>query len=92
MEACRNALISAGMNREVINRMVGRIRAVFRWAVGRQTVPPETLTALEALRAAVRGRTAARESEPVRAVPEADLEATMPHLSPVVRAMVEVQI
>ncbi len=37
-----------------------------------------------------RGRTAARETKPVLTVPEEIVKATLPHLNPHVRAMVQV--
>lgn len=79
-------------SRTGINMAVQRIRHVFRWAVGRELVPPaiyQTLCALEPLR---RGRSAARETTRVEPVPDLLLNATCRYLSQPVRALVDLQL
>jgi integrase len=92
LEAVRNGMVAAGWARTNINRMVGRLRSVFRWAVSREMVPPQVITALEALPPLLAGRTKAAESEPVEPVAPADLAAALPHLPPGVRALVDFQL
>jgi len=50
-----------------------------------------TYEALRAVPGLKRGKTDAAESEPVRPVSDAMVDATLPHLTPTVRAMVELQ-
>jgi integrase len=85
-------MVAAGMVRRSVNKTVSRIRSVFRWGAAEQLVDPSVVTALEMVAPLLAGRTEAAESEPVAAVPEADLAATLPHLAAPVRAMVEVQL
>ncbi len=64
---------------------------MFRWAVENELVPVavhQALTAVDGLR---KGRTAAREKPPVGPVPDERVDATLPHLPPVVADMVRVQ-
>lgn len=84
-------MIEIGMSRQTVNKQVGRLRRMFRWAVAEAMVPAAVLTALEAVAPLKKGRTTAKESPPVRPVADAVIDATLPHLTPVVAAMVRVQ-
>ena len=78
-------------SRRYVNSQVQCLRHVFKWAAAQELLPAaahQGLCALEPLR---RGRTAARENPKVGPVPEYLLEATLPQLSPPVRALVELQ-
>lgn len=92
LRALRDEMIRLGWSRSTVNRQTNRVRAVFKWAAGREMIPPSIhhgLLAVEGLRA---GRSDARETPPVRPVDDERVRATLPHLSPTVRAMVEVQL
>lgn len=78
--------------RRVVNANVGRIKAVFKWAVENELVPPSVHHGLQAVRGLHRGRTDARETEPVRPVSEAVVSETLPYLNRHVRGMVRVQM
>jgi integrase len=80
------------LSRGVINRRIGRIKHMFRWAVENEMVPPSILQGLQAVRGLQRGRTAARERPPVGPVPLVVVEATLPFLNRDVAAMVRVQL
>jgi integrase len=54
-------------------------------------IPASIVEALRCVAGLRYGKTSARETERVRPVPDAVLDATLPHLSPPVRAMVELQ-
>jgi integrase len=84
-------MIDAGLSRGVINRRVGRVVRLFKWAVAEELVPEATHRALATVSGLQAGRTEARESRRVGPVPWAAVEATLPHLSPMVRAMVLLQ-
>jgi integrase len=83
--------IRPGWCRTHVNRQVKRIRQVFAWGVSEELVPASTYQALLTVRAIPKGRTTARESAPVRPVPQDRLAATLPHLPTVVQAMVQFQ-
>ncbi len=69
-----------------------RIRKMFRWASGEGLLPAavhHSLADVQPLRA---GRTTARETEPVRPVSDELVEATLPHLPPVIADMARLQM
>jgi integrase len=78
--------------RGVVNQRVGRIRRMFKWAVENEIVPASVLLGLQAVRGLQQGRSSARETEPVKPVPEPFVEAILPHLRPPVAAMVRLQM
>lgn len=91
LQGFRRLLVDAGWCRTRVNKQVGRVRRVFRWAAANELVPVAVVQALACVAGLQKGRTDARETEPVKPVPVADVLATLPHLWPTVRAMVELQ-
>jgi integrase len=79
-------------SRGTVNLHVCRIRAVFRWGVEQELVPASILEGLRAVRGLFAGRSRAREPEPVKPVSLAVVQATLPHVLPPVRAMIELQL
>ena len=61
-------MIQLGWCRNTINRHVGRIKMLFAWAVESELLPGEVLYRLSAVKGLRRGRSDARESNPVRPV------------------------
>jgi site-specific recombinase XerD len=91
LEAVREEMIRVGHCRNRINKDVARIRRLFRWAAAKKLAPAgvfHELSVVEGLRA---GRSAARETPPVRPVPDTVVETTLPFLQPQVAAMVQLQ-
>ncbi len=91
LKALRAKMIDAGLSRKLINQRIGKIKRVFRWAVSEQLVPPSIYQALATVDGLQRGRTDARETEPVGPVGDAVIETTLRFLSPVVADMVRLQ-
>jgi integrase len=91
LAAVRQEMIGAGWRRSLINHRIDRVRRVFRWATAEELVPPTVYQALRTLAGSQKGRTAVRESEPVKPVDPAHVAAVMPYLSRHIRAMVELQ-
>lgn len=89
LKATRQAIIETGVCRNVVNGRTRRIIRLFKWAVENEKVPPSVHHGLTAVAGLRKGRSAARESEPVKPVPVAFVDAVMPHVSPQVRAMIE---
>jgi integrase len=87
--AVRDALVKAGLSRGVINQRIGRIKRLFRWGVKNELVPPSVLEGLRAVDGLQRGRTKARETEPVKPVSPETVDSTLPHLTPPLQAVVE---
>jgi integrase len=92
LKAIRQKMIEADLCRGVINQRIGRIRRMFRWGVENELIPPSVVQGLEAVRGLQKGRSAARDTEPVRPVPEAFVNAILPHVRPQVAAMVQLQL
>ncbi|MCC7085496.1 MAG: site-specific integrase [Pirellulales bacterium] len=88
LKAVRQKMLDAGHARTTINRGVHRIRRMFRWGVENELVAPSVLQALEAVAALQKGKTEARETEPVAPVSDATVDATLPCLPSVVADMV----
>ena len=92
LETVQEEMIHIGWCRNRINRSTSRVKAVFRWAVRRELLPGEVLYRLEAVEDLKVGRTAARESEQVKPVLDAYVQAVLPLVSRQVRAMIELQL
>jgi len=92
LKACREELIAEGQVRRTINQNAGRIKRMFRWGVENEMVPGEVYHALRAVEGLKRGRSAAKESEGVKPVPEEHVEKVLPVVSAAVGAMIRVQL
>jgi integrase len=91
LKAVRKAMVDGGLCRSEINRRIGRLVRAFKWAVSEEMVPPSVHQALQTVPGLRRGRADVRESEPVKPVPAAFVEAIRPHVSRQVWSMVELQ-
>ncbi len=91
VKALRETLISRKLARSYINDHVGRIKHIFKWSVGEELVPPAVWHALQAVEGLKAGRSEARETEPVRPVPDPDVDAVLQRVTSPVRAMIELQ-
>jgi len=91
LKAVRQHMIDQGLSRCLINRRIGRIKRVFKWAVAEELAPPSVYHGLQALPGLRYGRTEAREAAPIKPVPEAWVMAIVTHVSPQVAAMVQLQ-
>jgi integrase len=65
---------------------------MFRWAVGEELLPAAVYQALQAVTGLRKGRSAAKEADPIEPVPEEAVRATLPHLPLQVAAMVRIQL
>ena len=91
LKTVRQKMIEKKLSRRVINFRVNRIRRVFKWGVENELVAPGVLHALQAVAPLRAGRSDAREVGPVRPVSEETVNAILPHVTPQVRAMIELQ-
>ena len=82
----------AGLSRTVVNRLHRPVVRFFGWAAENELVTARRSTTGSRRSPGLRkGRTEARESEPVRPVPDAFVDAIEPHVARQVWAMVELQ-
>jgi integrase len=91
LQTVRRSMIAAGWCRTRVNKQVGRLRRIFRWAVAQELIPVGIVDALDCVEGLQRGRTDARESDPVEPVDWPRVDATLPHLWPTLQAMVRLQ-
>jgi integrase len=91
LKAVRQAMIDAGNCRSVINKRMGRVVRIFKWAVSEGMIPPSVHHGLQAVSGLRQGRCGVRESEAVKPVPDAFIDAIQPHVSRQVWAMVQLQ-
>ena len=91
LKAVRQEMIEAGLCRNVVNQRVGKIVRVFKWATENELIPATVHHALITVSGLKKGRSKAPESRPVKPVPREDVEVVLPHVSPQVKAMIELQ-
>jgi integrase len=77
LKAVRQRMIDGGLARGTINQRVGRITRVFKWAASEELVPAAVFHALATVAGLKKGRSAARETDPVTPVPDEDVERTL---------------
>jgi hypothetical protein len=75
----------------VLLRYRERIKRFIKWAVSEELAPPSAYEATRTVSGLRYGRTTARETEPSKPVPDAWVDAVLPHLSPQVAAVVRLQ-
>lgn len=92
LKVVRADMLRRDWSRSHINKQVGRIKMIFRWGVENEMVPPSVYQGLLAVAGLKRGRTQAREAEPVRPAPDSMIEAVQPHVSRQVWALVQLQL
>ena len=91
LKAVRQMMIDADLARTTINSRINRLRHIFKWGVENQLVAPGVLHGLQAVTGLRYSRTTARETEPVKPVPDAFVDDVLPHVSQPVAAMIQLQ-
>jgi integrase len=92
LKAVVEEMIHLGWCRTTINRHLSRVKSLFKWAASEELIPPTIYHGLISVSGLRKGRSPAREPDPVRPVPPEIVDATLTKLSPQVRAMVELQL
>jgi integrase len=91
LKAVRETLVTTDRSRRYINDTIRRIVRVFRWGAGEGKLPagvPQALAMVPGLR---RGKTQAKETDPILPVDEETIDATLPCMPSVVADMVSLQ-
>ena len=88
----REAMIKAGWVRSSINRQIGRIKRMLKWAVVEELLPVEVYTTVGRVDGLRAGRSRAKEAPPVKPVDESHVEVIRPHVSRQVWAMIQLQL
>lgn len=87
--AIQQHLVARGVSRNHAKQVGSIIKWAFKWAVSREIIPATVHQALATVPGLKRGRSAAREPEPVGPVADHVVEATLLHVPVVVAAMVQ---
>lgn len=77
--------------RQYVNRLIGRICRMFRWAAENEIVPIGVYQALANVPGLKRGRTIAREAPKVRPVSDEVVDKTIQFCTPIVADMIRLQ-
>lgn len=91
-KAVRQSLMTEDLSRGHVNELMSRMVAIFRWGAAEGKIPAHVAQTLAIIPGLRKGRTTLRETEPVEPVDRTLVEATLPHLSPIVAAMVQFQL
>lgn len=91
LKAVRQKFVEAGWVRYTCNKAIGRIRSIFKWGVENELVSPSTLQRLQAVAPLLAGRTEAPDNPARVPATEAQIKAVRPHVSELVRDLIDVQ-
>ncbi|MFN0018402.1 MAG: tyrosine-type recombinase/integrase [Pirellulaceae bacterium] len=91
LKAVRQHMIDSDLSRKLINGRIDRVKRFMKWAVSEELAPASAYEAVRAVAGLRFGKTAARETEPVKPVPDAWVNAILPHVSRHVAAMIQLQ-
>lgn len=93
LKAVRGAIIQQGIDRKRpytrggVNRLVGGIRRMFRWAVREELIPVTVATALEMLEPLRKGKCTLKDNPPIQPVERKSLEVIAAHLNTSTKAL-----
>jgi len=91
LQAVRQNMIDTGLSRGVINNRINRVKRFFKWGVSEELIPPSVYEGMRTVAGLKRGRTTARETEPVAPVDDTHVDVVLPHVAPQVAAMIQLQ-
>ena len=91
LKALRQTMIAAGWTRNHINKQVGRIKRMFKWAAEEELIPGSVFQNLTAVAGLRKGRSAAPDRPPIEPVPDEVFQATLPHLPAVIADIARLQ-
>jgi integrase len=92
LEAVQEAMVSSGLARSTVNERVRVIKRMLKWAVRKKLVPAAVIGELQAVDGLKRGRTRARETEPVRPVPRDHVDAVLRAVGRHVAGLIRLQL
>jgi integrase len=85
-------LVDQGKSRVYVNKLVACLKVAFKWAASEELVAAATYHALQTVGGLKKGRTQARETDPVRPVAQETIDETLKFLSGVVGDMIRLQL
>ena len=91
LKVIRDKMISADISLGVVNKYVGIIKRLFKWASENELVPASVYHGLQTVKGLQHGRSSARETDTVVPVPEPHIDLVLHHVSRQVQAMIRLQ-
>lgn len=91
LKVVRQRMVESKLCRRVVNKQIARVKGCFKWGTENELVPPSVFHGLQSVAGLKAGRSEARETDPVKPVPNAFVDAVLPFVSPQVKAMIELQ-
>ncbi len=91
LKTVRQLMIDAKLCRKTVNDRISRVKRMFKWATENELVAPVVFHGLQAVSGLRRGRSEARETDPVGPVPDDRVDAVLAQVPPVVAAMIQLQ-
>jgi len=92
LKQLREGMAHRGLARKTINKRVRLIVSAFEWSVSEEMISETIHRALATVKPLRPGEHAAKESVPIRPVPDADIAAVRAVLPPVIQAMIDLQL
>jgi len=92
LAAVRHKMVKMGWCRSNTNKMVNRIRLMFRWASEQELIAASVYHGLQTLKGLPKGRSEAKETEAVKPAPVEHVKAVKPYVSRQVWALVQLQL
>jgi integrase len=90
--AIRARFVQKKLARSTINRYHAILCSMWKWAASHELVPVETYQALRTIEWLKSGRSAARDTQPIKPVPRAQVEAVIQVLKPKYAAMLKIHL
>jgi integrase len=90
LKQVREDMIKLGWSRRYVNKAVGIVKRCFLWAGSEELIPGEVAIALKCVKGLEEGRSGAREKPEVTSVDDADIEATLPYVSPLAADVIRI--
>jgi integrase len=90
LKQVREDMIALGWVRYTVNKGTSIVKRFFRWAAEEELVAAHVAGAVCMVKGLEKDRSHAREKEPVKPVADLVVEATLPHVSDIVGAMIRV--
>lgn len=91
LRAVQKHCVQSGRCRNYVNAICAEIRRLYKWAASHEFLPASVYEGLKTVPGLQRGRSSARETDPVRPVSDAVVDATLPFLPAVVADLVRFQ-
>ena len=91
LKTIREELIDRGWKRKTINERIGHVRRIFKWGAEEDLLPAHVFMELKVMGGLKKGRSACRESEPVKPVSIEIVNKTLEFCQPIIADMAKIQ-